>query len=468
MAAKSSARTGLTAFDDPVPSPADRLAAGRAHRVTVPRSSHGLWEPPADRRDPVEVLVESNRSRLPDLVPLRYARMAVSPFTFLRGSAQVMAFDLAAGPSTDLEVRLCGDAHIGNFGVFASPERRLVFDLNDFDEASPGPFEWDVKRLAASIVVAGRDKGLDRVESRRAVLDAVASYRDWMERYSTMTHLDVWYARIEVQDLLDTMNATARRQAAREVRRMQGKNHLKALAKLTVTDATGRRHIVDDPPLITHVDTPVDGANDLQERLIAVFAQYRQSLSADKQALFDRYRFVDFARKVVGVGSVGTRCWVALFQGPNGGPLFLQVKEARQSVVTVARGAKPARHHGKRVVDGQRMLQATSDVLLGWATDEVSGVHYYVRQMWDSKGSVDLAALGSAGFRTTAGYCGWALARAHARTGDSVGIVGYLGTSERFGEVIADWAEAYADQTERDHAALVDALERGVLPSVSG
>jgi uncharacterized protein (DUF2252 family) len=289
-----------------------------------------------------------------------------------------------------------------------------------------------------------------------------------MERYSTMTHLDVWYARIEVQDLLDTMSASTRRQASREVRRMQGKNHLKALAKLTVTDATGRRHIVDDPPLITHVDTPVDGVNDLQERLIAVFAQYRQSLSADKQALFDRYRFVDFARKVVGVGSVGTRCWVALFQGPNGGPLFLQVKEARQSVITVARGGKPAKHHGKRVVDGQRMLQATSDVLLGWATDEVSGVHYYVRQMWDSKGSVDLATLGSAGFRTTAGYCGWALARAHARTGDSVGIVGYLGTSERFGEVIADWAEAYADQTERDHAALVDALERGVLPSVSG
>ena len=464
MAAKASRRIGLAAFDDPVPSPADRLAAGKAHRQVVPRASHAAWEPATDRRDPIEVLVESNRSRLQDLVPLRYARMAVSPFTFLRGSAQVMAFDLASWPSTGLEVRLCGDAHISNFGVFASPERRLVFDLNDFDEAAPGPFEWDVKRLAASIVVAGRDKGLDRVANRRAVLDAVAAYRDWTERYSKLTHLDVWYARIEVQDILETMATADRRYASREVRRMQGKNHLKALSNLTTVDSDGRRRIVDDPPLITHID----GGADLQERLIAVFGQYRESLPADKQALFDRYRFVDFARKVVGVGSVGTRCWVGLFQGPNGGPLFLQVKEARPSVVTVARGVKPAKHDGKRVVDGQRMLQAASDVMLGWATDDVSGVHYYVRQMWDSKGSVDLAALGTAGFRTTAGYCGWALARAHARTGDSVGIAGYIGTSERFGEVIADWAEAYADQTERDHAALLAALDRGVLPSFTG
>jgi uncharacterized protein (DUF2252 family) len=277
-----------------------------------------------------------------------------------------------------------------------------------------------------------------------------------------MTHLDVWYARIEVQDILDSMATASRRYASREVRRMQGKNHLKALSKLTTIDVEGRRRIVDDPPLITHVDS----IPDLQERLIQVFDQYRESLSGDKQALFDRYRFVDFARKVVGVGSVGTRCWVGLFQGPNGGPLFLQVKEARPSVVTVARGAAPAEHHGKRVVDGQRMLQAASDVMLGWATDEVSGVHYYVRQMWDSKGSVDLTTLGTAAFRTMAGYCGWALARAHARTGDSVGIAGYVGTSERFGEVIADWAEAYADQTERDHAALLAALARGVLPAV--
>ena len=464
MAAKASRRIGLNAFDEPVPSPAERLAAGKAHRQAVPRVSHALWEPSSDRRDPIEVLVESNRSRLQDLVPLRYARMAVSPFTFLRGSAQVMAFDLASRPSTDLEVRLCGDAHINNFGVFASPERRLVFDLNDFDEAAPGPFEWDVKRLAASIVVAGREKGLDRVANRRAVLDAVASYRDWTERYSKMTHLDVWYARIEVQDILESMATSSRRYASREVRRMQGKNHLKALSKLTTIDVAGRRRIVDDPPLITHLDS----VPDLQPRLIQVFSQYRESLSGDKQALFDRYRFVDFARKVVGVGSVGTRCWVGLFQGPNGGPLFLQVKEARPSVVTVARGVKPAKHHGKRVVDGQRMLQAASDVMLGWATDEVSGVHYYVRQMWDSKGSVDLTTLGTAAFRTMAGYCGWALARAHARTGDSVGIAGYIGTSERFGEVIADWAEAYADQTERDHAALVEAIARGRVPSVNG
>jgi uncharacterized protein (DUF2252 family) len=464
MTARSSSRTGLTSFDAPIPPRAERLAAGKAHRTAVPRTSHGLWEPQPDRFDPVEVLVESNRSRLQELVPLRYTRMAVSPFTFLRGSAQVMAFDLASGPSTELEVRLCGDAHISNFGVFASPERRLVFDLNDFDETAPGPFEWDLKRLAASIVVASREKGFDAVAARRAVLDAVGSYRDWIERFSAMTHLEVWYARIEVQDLLDGMAASQRKAAAQQVHKMESKNHLRALAKLTEVDADGRRRIIEDPPLITRLsDSP-----DLQDRLIAVFRQYRTSLSADKQALFDRYRFVDFARKVVGVGSVGTRCWAGLFQGPNGGPLFLQVKEARQSVISQARGAAPSKHHGRRVVEGQRMLQATSDVLLGWATDDVSGIHYYVRQLWDSKGSIDLSVMGRTAFRSMALCCGWALARAHARTGDSVGISGYVGTSERFAESIADWAEAYADQTERDHAALVEAIASGRVPSVNG
>jgi uncharacterized protein (DUF2252 family) len=449
----------LPAFDAPIPSPEDRRLAGKQHRSVVSRTAHGVWDPPADRRDPIAVLIESNETRLKDLVPVRYARMSTSPFAFLRASAQLMAYDLATGPSTDLHVHLCGDAHLSNFGVFASPERRLMFDLNDFDEVSTGPFEWDVKRLAASIVVAGRENGFDEVAVRRAVLDAVAAYRDWMERYAGMTHLEVWYARIEVRDLLDTMEASQRKVMSRQLQKAESKNHLKALDKLT-TVVDGRRRIVDDPPLVMHPDEHIP---DLQKRLIQVFADYRTSLTADRQELFDRYRFVDFARKVVGVGSVGTRCWVALFQGPNGGPLFLQVKEARQSVVSLARGTKPAAHFGKRVVDGQRSLQAASDVLLGWSTDKVDGNHYFMRQLWDSKWSVDVASMGPFAFGLYAGHCGWALARAHARTGDSVGIFGYIGTSERFGEAIADWATAYADQTVRDHAALLAAIAGGVV-----
>jgi uncharacterized protein (DUF2252 family) len=454
-------KRALPAFDAPIPSPEDRRLAGKERRIAVPRSRHAVWDPPIDRRDPIEVLIESNRGRVEELVPLRYSRMSVSPFTFLRGSAQVMAFDLASGPSTDLEVRLCGDAHLSNFGAFASPERRMMFDLNDFDEASPGPFEWDVKRLAASVVVAGRDNGLSGAATRRAALRAVETYRDWLQRYADMTHLEVWYARIEMQDLLDTMRPSERKVESRLVEKAQSKDHVKALNKLTSV-VEGRRQIIDDPPIIEHAAFGIAGQ---VERVVNLVADYRSSLTVDRQELLDRYRFVDFARKVVGVGSVGTRCWIALFQGPNGGPLFLQVKEARQSVVSIARGTKPAAHFGQRVVEGQRMLQATSDILLGWGTDRVDGVHYYFRQLWDAKWSADVTTMEPSAFEQYAGQCGWALARAHARTGDAVEISGYVGTSERFGEVIADWAEAYADQTERDHAALLAAIERGVLPT---
>jgi uncharacterized protein (DUF2252 family) len=454
-------KRAIPAFDAPIPSPEDRRLAGKERRIAVPRSRHAVWDPPIDRRDPIEVLIESNRGRVEELVPLRYSRMSVSPFTFLRGSAQVMAFDLASGPSTDLEVRLCGDAHLSNFGAFASPERHMVFDLNDFDEASPGPFEWDVKRLAASVVVAGRDNGFGGAVTRRAAVRAVDTYRDWMQRYADMTHLEVWYARIEMQDLLDTMRPSERKVESRLVEKAQSKDHVKALNKLTSV-VEGRRQIIDDPPIIEHAAFGIAGQ---VERVVNLVADYRSSLTVDRQELLDRYRFVDFARKVVGVGSVGTRCWIALFQGPNGGPLFLQVKEARQSVVSIARGTRPAAHFGKRVVEGQRMLQATSDILLGWGTDRVDGVHYYFRQLWDAKWSADVTTMEPSAFAQYAGQCGWALARAHARTGDSVEISGYIGTSERFGEVIADWAEAYADQTERDHAALLAAIERGVLPT---
>lgn len=453
-----------TAFDAPIPTPDERRAAAKEIRKATPRSAHGAWEPGADRPDPVELLVEQNRTRVPELVPLRFGRMATSPFAFYRGSALVMAHDLATTPNAGIEVELCGDAHLANFGLFASPERRMVFDLNDFDETAPGPFEWDVKRLAASLVVAARANGFDRLTARRSVLEAVAQYRDWTERYSTMTHLQVWYARIDVRELLDARVGTAaeRRRMEERLARFQGKNHLRALARLT-TEVDGRRRIVDDPPVVEHVV----GEEVFLPRLEVAFSEYRTTLSADRRALFDRYRFVDFARKVVGVGSVGTRCWIALFQGPNGGPLFLQLKEANRSVIEQALGTEVGSHHGQRVVDGQRMLQATSDVLLGWATDEPTGHHYYVRQLWDAKGSIDVTTLRPAGFGTYAGFCGWALARAHARTGDSVAIHGYLGTSERFGESIADFAEAYADQAERDHAALVAAIERGAITATT-
>jgi uncharacterized protein (DUF2252 family) len=378
--------------------------------------------------------------------------MVASPFAFLRGAALVMAHDLASTPQSGIEVQLCGDAHLLNFGVFNSPERRLMFDLNDFDETAPGPFEWDVKRLAASIVVAAREKGFDRVAARRAVLEAVGSYQDWMERYSAMTHLDVWYSRLEVNEMLELLTPSVRKLSTKRVDRMAAKNHLKALDKLT-TVVDGRRRIVDDPPLVEHV-----AVDEVRRRLESVFRQYRTSLASDRRALFDHYRFVDFARKVVGVGSVGTRCWIGLFQGPNGGPLFLQVKEARGAAPDLALGRNSTLHAGRRVVQGQRLLQATSDVLLGWATDRATGIEYYVRQLWDAKGSVDVATMSAVAFPVYAEWCGRALARGHARTGDSAKISGYLGSSARFAEAIADFAEAYADQTERDHAALRTSL----------
>lgn len=446
---------GLVAFDAPVMPPAERRVAGRQRRTVAPRSAHAAWEPAADRPDPVEVLVESSRTRDPELLPLRWERMAASPFAFLRGSALVMAHDLAGTPSSGVEVQLCGDAHLANFGVFASPERRMVFDLNDFDETAPGPFEWDVKRLAASIAVAARENGLDRVGARRAVLECVGSYRDWMERYSTMTHLEVWYAKLDATELVELLGPSRRRSSMLQLQRASNKTHMKALSKLT-TVVDGRRLIVDDPPIVQHIE----GVN-TQRRLIEVLGQYRSSLSSDKQALFDCYRFVDFARKVVGVGSVGTRCWIALFQGPNGGPLFLQVKEARPAAPQVALGRPDAQHEGYRVVAGQRLLQATSDIMLGWATDEHSPtgpIDYYVRQLWDAKGSVDIAGLRPSMFTVYGTFCGWALARGHARSSDSVAIAGYLGGSARFAEAVADFAEAYVDQTERDHAALVRSL----------
>jgi uncharacterized protein (DUF2252 family) len=443
----------------PVPSPAERRAAGRSLRMAVPRSAHDVWAPPPERRDPVEVAIASAQTRLADLVPVRNRRMLESPFTFFRGSALQMALDLAFTPSSGIEVQLCGDAHLMNFGVFASPERELRFDVNDFDETWPGPFEWDVKRLVASAVIAARDLGMIVPDQTAAAMAAVRSYRGWMQRFAAMTHLDVWYVGLAARELLDLMAPSDRRGTKRAIEKAQSRDHLKALSKLTeVVD--GRHRIMPDPPLIVKVDTEELVANQLP----TMIEEYRASLQSDRRALFDRYRLVDIAHKVVGVGSVGTRCFVLLFQGPNGGPLFLQAKEAGVAAPQAAGWEGPEIHQGQRVVEGQRLLQSASDVLLGWTTEPLSGRAYYLRQLWDAKGSAELTGMTPVALATYASACGWALARAHARTGDSSAIAGYLGKTARFDEALAAFGHAYADQTEHDYAAFQEAANTGRIP----
>jgi len=450
----------------PVPlSSEDRRSWGKERRKAVGRRVHGGWEPRAERRDPVEILIESNESRAQDLVPIRYGRMLSSPFAFFRGSALVMAHDLADIPSSGITVQLCGDAHLVNFGLFASPERQLLFDLNDFDETWPGPFEWDVKRLAASGVMAARASKMSRGDQRRVALAGVATYRLWVHNYSTMTHLDVWYSRFDSADLARLLSAGARDVVEQALGKAIGRDHARAVAKLTA-DVDGTRRIVANPPLIARADDDPT----IAAQLPAMIEDYRRSLAPDRIALFDHYRFVDFARKVVGVGSVGTLCWVLLLEGPNGGPLFLQAKQAGAAAPQLA--GCPAEgwhldhdlHHGERVVRGQLRLQAASDVLLGWATAPETGNHYYIRQLWDSKGSFEVENMSPRVLARYLGACGRALARAHARTGGSASIDGYIGRSDCFDLAVADFAEAYADQTERDYAALARAASKGRIP----
>ncbi len=441
----------------------ERRAEGRARRVDVPRSSHAGWQSPPDRPDPVSLLEERHRTRVPELVPIRVGRMLVSPFTFLRGAAEVMARDLGGTPTTGIRVQSCGDAHLLNFGVFATPERNLVFDVNDFDETLPGPWEWDVKRLAASIEVAGRGVTLGPVRPGGAVRGMVAAYRQRIAQLSSMAPLDVWYERIDVEAVL----SLARKQKSpslRSVERIvaQARHHtsLAALPKLTEL-VDGQRRIVEDPPLILHEHETHDVARH-------VLGAYVDTMSVERRMLLDRYRVVDAARKVVGVGSVGTRCHVLLLMDPDeGAPLFLQVKEAEESVLAPFAGAATCSHHGERVVNGQRLMQAASDVFLGWATGPY-GHDYYVRQLRDMKGSVAIDLLSGEDLARYSVLCGVTLARAHARTGDAAAIAGYLGAGDQFDRAIAAFAEEYADQTERDHAALVEAVAEGRIEAVTG
>ncbi|MFD4659029.1 DUF2252 domain-containing protein [Kitasatospora sp. NPDC058444] len=448
--------------------PAERRRHGRAARERVSRSAHGRWIPSADRPDPLDVLERQCEGRVASLLPIRRGRMADSPFAYLRGAAAVMAADLGALPDTGLTVQLCGDAHLLNFGLYASPERALLFDVNDFDETYPGPFEWDVKRLAASVAVAARDNGQDEERARRAARAAVEGYASAMRRLAGQGELDVWYARVDTAQLLPLLTKPRqRRRVEAELARARRRTSLQAMGKLT-EERDGQRRIISSPPLIEPLK------KDELRSVGKVFSDYRATLAEDRRVLLDRFRLVDAATKVVGVGSVGTRCFIVLLEGGNGrDPLFLQIKEAGRSVLEdhlppSRVDAEVAAHHGgRRVVTGQHLMQAASDIFLGWTTGP-AGRHFYGRQLRDMKGSVEIADLKPPGLRAYADLCGRTLARAHARTGDRLAIAGYLGSADTFAEAIAEFAVRYAEQTVADHGRLVAAIAAGRLAATPG
>jgi uncharacterized protein (DUF2252 family) len=462
----------------PVLTPADRAARGRAARSEVPRSSHAAWEPSTTRQDPVAVLQEQAKSRVPELVPVRHGRMLTSPFAFYRGAAAIMAGDLAKGPRSGLTAQLCGDAHVSNFGGFAAPDRTLIFDINDFDETLPGPWEWDVARLAASVEIAGRDLGYKPAVRHSTVRGTVRAYREAMREFAGMRHLDVWYARLDVASILERAGQRVDREARRNLEKRADKAHTKdstrALSRLTET-VDGRTRIVADPPLIVPIEDLVDPAEteERMEQIGLLLRSYARSLRADRRALLARHRYVHLARKVVGVGSVGTRAWVVLMLGRDGNdPLFLQVKEAQASVLEPYAGAARQRNHGQRVVEGQWTMQAASDIMLGWMrTDRgLDGQRrdFYVRQLWDWKLGADLETMRPAVMHAYGQMCGWTLARAHARSGDSMAIGAYLGSGEAFDRAMTEFADRYADQNERDFAAVEAAVDAGTLPVERG
>jgi uncharacterized protein (DUF2252 family) len=460
------------------PSPAERAARGKAARAEVPRSAHAAWERAPDRPDPVDLLEEQARTRVPGLVPIRYGRMLLSPLAFFRGAAYVMASDLAQTRQTALRVQLAGDAHLSNFGIYAAPDRRLVFSLNDFDETLPGPFEWDVKRLVASFAVAGRERGFGRARRRSVNLAAVRSYREAMRDFAQMRTLDVWYARLEVDEIArrwgNEVRAKRLRQIERSIAKGRAKDHLRAFAKLTeVVD--GERRIVSDPPLIVPLEDliPAGEHERMAEALQNVFRSYRRTVVVDRRQLLERFRYVHIARKVVGVGSVGVQAWILLLLGRDDeDPLFLQLKEAQASVLEPFLGRSQFANHGQRVVEGQRLTQTARDVLLGWtrAPDPDGSLErdYYVRQLWDGKARVNIEAMDADTMAVYAAICGWTLAHAHARSGDPGALAGYLGRGDAFDRALASFAEVYADQNERDYATLESAAATGRIPVESG
>lgn len=455
---------------------------GKAARTTLPLAAHAGFTPAADR-DPVGLLLRQAETRVPELVPVRHGRMLVSPFTFYRGAALVMAADLAESPSTGLRVQLCGDAHLSNFGAYASPERKLVFDINDFDETLPGPFEWDVKRLAASLVIAGEDNGFSAGDCRAAALAAVERYRLAMRDFAKRPILDVWYSHLDVDkawaEFTAALGKRKRKENKRAIRtvttavaRSRARTSLQAIGKLTAV-RDGRRRIVADPPLVVPLDdlTALDPAA-VRDELDALVSAYRETLPADRRVLLDHFTLTDVAHKVVGVGSVGTRAWILLFEGTDENEaVLLQAKEAQESVLAAYAGRSRYTNQGERVVVGQRLVQASSDIFLGWLQGTHSdGTHadYYLRQLRDWKLSAEIEAMRPASLVTYAQMCGWTLARAHARSGDRVAIAAYLGKSAEFENAVTDFAEAYARQNERDHAGLEAAVASGRVQAKAG
>jgi uncharacterized protein (DUF2252 family) len=470
------------------PSVEERRAHGKEARDRTSRSSHGGWAPATDRPDPVGLLQAQNRTREPDLVPVRHGRMLVSPFTFYRGAAKIMAADLAGTPVAGLRVQLCGDAHLSNFGLFASPERRLLFDLNDFDETLAGPFEWDVKRLAASFTIAGRHNGFTRPDTRAVTLASVRAYREAMASFAQMGTMAIWYAHLSEDELVHAVRSAAAeaskskktakeaKGAEQRTRKLTGKahtrDHLQALSKLgEVVD--GRYRIVSQPPIVVPAREMAAtyglSREEVERGLHAQYRGYRASLQDDRRQLLERFELVDVARKVVGVGSVGTRAFIALLQGRDQhDPLFLQVKEATASVLEGPLPKSRYRQHGERVVAGQRMMQAVSDIFLGWTKGADVSRHYYWRQLRDMKGSVEVETMVPVGLGFYAGICGWTLARAHARSGDPIAIAAYLGRGDRFDRSVTDFSQRYADQNELDHEAFVKAIRSGRLEALEG
>jgi uncharacterized protein (DUF2252 family) len=473
-----------------------RLALGEEARDRTPLSSHTGWTPATDRPDPVALLEAQDATREPDLVPVRHGRMLVSPFTFYRGAAKIMAADLDGTPTAGLDVQLCGDAHLSNFGAFASPERRLLFDVNDFDETLPGPFEYDVKRLAASFTIAGRNNGFATADTKAATLASVAAYREAMAGFAQMGTMDIWYAHLDEQELLATIRKAAaeaeagkaskgkkaRKEAkgakraeataVKAVEKAHTRDSLQALSKLAEL-VDGQYRIVSQPPVVVPM-RELEGtyglsADEMERALHQQFRAYRATLRDDQRQLLERFRMVDMARKVVGVGSVGTRAFIALLQGRDqGDPLFLQVKEATRSVLEDHLPKSRYKQHGERVVYGQRMMQAASDIYLGWTKGVDVTRHYYWRQLRDMKGSAEVETMAPLGLGVYARICGWTLARAHARSGDPVAIAAYLGKRDTFDRSITDFSQGYADQNERDYQAFVGAIRSGRLQALEG
>ena len=469
MTTTTTPSTASGGWDQRLTSRAERTAFGKALRSKTPRSSHAAWSPDPDRPDPISLLEQANTTRLEPLVPIRFGRMSLSPFAFYRGSADIMAHDLAHTPVSGIKAQLCGDAHLSNFGVYASPERRQVFDVNDFDETLAGPWEWDVKRLAASVVLAGRQNGYSPQDSKQAVLRCMQRYRESMGQLAQMNHLDVWYYHIDVETLIAlTRGKRLKQRMERESERASKRTRIETFPKLTEV-VNGQYRIKDEPPLIFHYsqwDTEQDNLDTEQWR--AFVLDYLASLPQERRILISRYQALDLAHKVVGVGSVGTVCAVVLTLGGAEGddPLFMQIKEASASVLEPYLGTSPFLNHGERVVVGQRMMQAASDILLGWST--FGGRDYYGRQLRDMKFSAEIETMDLTVFTLYVELCAATLARAHARTSDPAQISGYLGNRDTFDQAIASFAEVYADQAERDHAALLAAIKAGRVLAQTG